>query len=103
LISVGKGLFARSIYEAGDEIVHYRGDIITIQKYREREKEGRGGYCIQITNDTVLDCYNCMLRGECLASFANSNTNAFVANKNRNGFVPAPPPNAKIVVDRSKG
>jgi SET domain-containing protein len=39
LISVGKGLFARSIYEAGDEIVHYRGDIITIQKYREREKE----------------------------------------------------------------
>jgi hypothetical protein len=44
-----------------------------------------------------------MERGECLASFANSNTNAFLANKNRNGFVPAPLHNAKIVVNRDKG
>jgi hypothetical protein len=99
LKSVGQGLFARSIFEPDDIIVYYRGDVIPVNEYRNREREGRGGYCVQITNDTVLDCYNCWLRGECLASFANSNSNAFV--KDKSVFGPAPPCNAQIVVNRT--
>jgi hypothetical protein len=41
-----------------------------------------------------------MLRGDCIASKANSNTTAFVANNNGTEFVPAPPSNAVIVVNR---
>jgi hypothetical protein len=41
-----------------------------------------------------------MLRGECIASKANSNTNDFVVNRNNTEFIPAPPSNAIIVVDR---
>jgi hypothetical protein len=99
-LSVGQGLFARSIFNAGDAIVYYRGDLISVEAYQIRDRDGRGGYCVQITNDLVLDCYNNMLRGDCIASKANSNTNAFVANNNGTEFVNAPPSNAVIVVDR---
>jgi hypothetical protein len=40
-----------------------------------------------------------MLRGDCIASKANSNTNAFVVNNNGTEFVPSPPSNAVILVD----
>lgn len=97
-ISVGQGLFARSQYEAGDVIIYYSGDIISVKAYKKREQEGYGGYCVQLTKDLVLDCYRNRHNKSCLASLANSSTNAFVAK--RGAFIPAPPHNAKIVVNR---
>jgi hypothetical protein len=63
-----------------------------------KEKEnGRGGCCVLISNDAVLDCYK--IRGDFIASKANSNTNTFVVNSNKTEFVPAASFNAVTVVD----
>jgi SET domain-containing protein len=97
-VSVGKGLFAKSEFKKGDEIIHYRGDLISLQHYQDRERNMEGGYCIQISKDQVLDCYRAMQRGECLASMANCPSNAYVAEKNT--FVSAPPANARITINR---
>jgi hypothetical protein len=43
LKSVRKGLFARSIYEAGDEIVHYRGDIISVKNTEKEKRKAEAG------------------------------------------------------------
>ena len=98
-ISVGQGLFARSQYEAGDVIIYYSGDIISVEAYKKREEEGYGGYCVQLTKDLVLDCYRTRHNKSCLASLANSSTNAYVSN-GKNEFIKAPAHNAKIVVIR---
>jgi hypothetical protein len=91
-------LFAKSVYEAGDNIAFYHGDLISIEAYNKRVSEGNGGYALQITNNVMLDCYRSTMNGQCLASLANSSTNAFVVRKNE--FVPAPAPNATIVIHR---
>jgi SET domain-containing protein len=97
-LSVGKGLFAKSEYKKGDEIIQYRGDLISVQQYQEREQNMEGGYCIQISKDQVLDCYRAMQRGECLASMTNCPSNAYVVKEKK--FVSAPPANARITVNR---
>jgi hypothetical protein len=74
--TVGDGLFTSIGYHKNDIIAYYNGSIITHEEYATRNSEGRGGYAIRMNNRQVLDCYDQYEQGKCLASYANSVTNA---------------------------
>lgn len=67
---VGLGLFSSVSYSANEKIAVFKGDVITPEQYDARVVEGRGGYCIQLTQALLLDCFN--HRDVCYASHANT-------------------------------
>jgi hypothetical protein len=76
----GKGLFCTSTLYEKDIIVYYSGEWITLHEMEIRVRDGYGGYMHRArTTDAlkVLDCYASHSEGHCLASNANSATNAF--------------------------
>jgi hypothetical protein len=70
---VGEGLFSHLPYHRGDVIVAFVGVVIPRAEYDEdAERNGRGGYCVQLNHDMVLQSYDTRWSGECVASCANS-------------------------------
>jgi hypothetical protein len=70
---VGEGLFSHLPYRKGDVIVAFVGVVMSREEYDEdAERNGRGGYCVQLRGNSVLQSYDTRWSGECLASCANS-------------------------------
>ena len=70
--TIGHGLFSSIAYKAGDPICVFSGDIISTVEQRRRTEAGRGGYMLYLNRLQCLDCYEHYLKGNCLASYANS-------------------------------
>ena len=65
-------MFSRLQYTQGDVVATFKGEQITHEERLRREDVGRGGYCVYLNRDFVLDCYENNKNGTCMASVANS-------------------------------
>jgi hypothetical protein len=74
---MGVGLFACNDLRPQQRIAEFQGEIISRERYADRERRGLGGYAIHLTNALVLDCFSAYHRGQCIASAANSPHEAF--------------------------
>lgn len=70
---VGLGLFSCLSYRTDEPITKFVGEVISREEYDQRVQAGGGGYCIQLTHTTVLDCFN--HRQKCYGSHANTANN----------------------------
>lgn len=70
---VGLGLFSCIGYAPGNRLIKFIGIVRTREEYTAREEAGKGGYCLHLSNDSVLDCYD--TRDVCYASHANNASN----------------------------
>ena len=71
-VTIGDGLFSRILYKKDDIIAKFKGEVIDEAEYNRRKADGKGGYCILLSADNYLDCYENCKSKICLASFANS-------------------------------
>jgi hypothetical protein len=69
---IGRGLFANRRFRANDTILAFRGEVITFEEANLRIHSSRGGYMVALRGVAVLDCYNTVTTGACLASLANT-------------------------------
>jgi len=70
---IGEGLFSHLSYRKGDVIVAFVGVEMTRHAYDENAaRNGRGGYCVQLKQNMVLQTYDMRWSSECVASCANS-------------------------------
>jgi hypothetical protein len=75
---IGEGLFSHYGYKKNDVIAVFHGTLLSRAEYDvEAQENGRGGYCIHIRQDAVLQTYDQRLSGECVASCANSARGCF--------------------------
>jgi hypothetical protein len=71
-VPIGEGLFSHLRYLPGNVIVTFVGDEISADEGTRRTAAGEGKYMIKISAVLVMDCRPAFLRGECMASNANS-------------------------------
>lgn len=72
--TIGNGLFTKSSFKRDERIATFRGTMQATTDY-DMLPENCKGYAHHINKDIVLNCFEAMRRGECLASLANSATN----------------------------
>ena len=56
------------------------GELVTLDNYKIRCEERKGGYGVKIRKGEVLDCYSSAKEFKCLASYSNSPRNARTLN-----------------------
>ena len=69
---LGEGRFSRILFEKGDVVATFKGEIINYNEVKSRFAEGNGGYMIKFKEDKYLDCWTERMSGSCMASYANS-------------------------------
>jgi hypothetical protein len=95
--NIGYGLFADTVFYAGETLLYFEGRLRTWQEMYELEEAGAPNkyYTVQITANLFLDCYLTCKKDVCLASYANSPQKALnISNKK-----PAKA-NSKLVVNQ---
>ena len=78
-INVGLGLFSSISYDVGNTIAIFKGDLVSLSDLLQKRiiNKKRVGYAVvTVKSDMYLDTYDCYLKGQCWASFANSSWNA---------------------------
>lgn len=73
-INIGDGLFTSDAICSGESIVTFVGEIRYEPEYIRRSQSVGGNYAISVRDEPplLLDCCKHYIRGECLASAANS-------------------------------
>ena len=56
------------------------GELVTLDNYKIRCEERKGGYGVKIRKGKVLDCYSSAKEFNCLASYSNSPRNVGTLN-----------------------
>jgi hypothetical protein len=69
---IGEGLFSHLKYMPLDVIATYVCEEISADEGQRRTDRGKGKYLIKVSIDKVLNSRPAYLRGECIASYANS-------------------------------
>jgi hypothetical protein len=85
-VALGMGLFCSMLLPSnpqGIKLAEFKGNIVSLEQYYEREIKGRGGYGILTATGSVLDCYAHAKAGMCKASMANSALNCIDVTSNK--------------------
>jgi len=69
---IGYGLFCPTLIPSKIRFVAFIGKFRSIEEYKQRQNEGKGGYAVKVNISTVLDCYDEAKNFVCMASFGNS-------------------------------
>jgi hypothetical protein len=69
---IGHGLFSKIIIKKDEIIGYFSGELINNNTRLRRDRLGRGGYTLHISNSVLLDCYNTFKAGNCIMAYANS-------------------------------